>query len=1010
MAAEAAERGWRKCCFAAEADWEELRRCWAVAGGKPLPTRELGAVMLAAAHGSNTPLGTFVRRTALGVAPARARRLLPLPLGWAYAGGVALGHRRGWPPEAVGAWIVMVILCINFLSSDGGRRENSIHPPLHPNPAQARALREILRKIEWFLDAAGSDASLDEVLKAVRERKSTYGGEVVSTRRTLEAEKVFPAWPLAGEVGRAALEDCLPASVWSEIADPLACLRPRAEWPARPHRSRVYAKDDDWNRIVAEGLRRGIFQEVPFEKVFHGNGGAPVLSGAMGVDKFKDGLHLHRFISILTPLNDHLREVKGEVDWLPFISHALLVDIAEDQAAIVDSEDFTSCFNLLKMPSSWSGFLVYERPVAREVIAALMPDEPLSFATEGGPMYVGITTVPMGWSGAVGVVQAVVRKLVFDAAAVDWETEVAKCKWFPQGPDFSFVYLDSFDFVRVRCKELIAKLVGAASDEHERFTKVCADRGLPLNAGKRLIGSYHAVLQGGEFDGDAGLFGHARDRGDRLVKASLALLLQHRWSESELRSWAGLASFAACYRRPLLSIMEEIFRLTEQAEQTGTVRPQADVQDELLLMAGCVPLCLANLRAFFREEVSMTDASPWGGGALESRGLRAAVARGDAGSRVTLVGDKFDEATGALELTGMQVRRLSGLAEFVAESRSPSAETWWTHVRVSLWELPAAGRTRRARRRQSAAEQRGECEGQSGLARALLRQLAGQCCREGTFILEMHPECPLRGWPRLQALVRQGDVHEFSGDGSVFFLGFGGDESHVESIGSVLVELGSDEAGAAAYALLVRRSCAGCAEKAVPSDPARRREWIRSQLVQATARLADPLVATAGAAELEQAVVAMAADDGGQHVKRMARRADHRGSDVMLMTGEVDRASRQLLPYPAFVWNWEVLSSYAWKATAHINVLEVQAVVDYVRARADCGALQGARFLHVVDSLVTAAVVAKGRSSSRSLNGPLRRLAAILLAADAYPFVVWTISGWNAADAASRRTAPRGWS
>ena len=101
-----------------------------------------------------------------------------------------------------------------------------------------------------------------------------------------------------------------------------------------------------------------------------------------------------------------------------------------------------------------------------------------------------------------------------------------------------------------------------------------------------------------------------------------------------------------------------------------------------------------------------------------------------------------------------------------------------------------------------------------------------------------------------------------------------------------------------------------------------------------------------------------------------------------------------------------MVSAYPWRTRGHINVLEVQALVNYVKRGVDSGALHGRRYLHVLDSTVASCVVAKGRSSAQGLNRPLRRLAALLLAADVYPFPVWTISSWNVADRASRWGAP----
>ena len=62
--------------------------------------------------------------------------------------------------------------------------------------------------------------------------------------------------------------------------------------------------------------------------------------------------------------------------------------------------------------------------------------------SEGGDpnelMYVGMQTIPMGWCGAVGVIHAAVRTLVFDFAQVPRAIEVTKQSSFPECASLSF--------------------------------------------------------------------------------------------------------------------------------------------------------------------------------------------------------------------------------------------------------------------------------------------------------------------------------------------------------------------------------------------------------------------------------------------------------------------------------------------------------------------------------------------------------------------------------------------
>ena len=67
------------------------------------------------------------------------------------------------------------------------------------------------------------------------------------------------------------------------------------------------------------------------------------------------------------------------------------------------------------------------------------------------------------------------------------------------------------------------------------------------------------------------------------------------------------------------------------------------------------------------------------------------------------------------------------------------------------------------------------------------------------------------------------------------------------------------------------------------------------------------------------------------------------------------------------------------------------------------------RYFHILDSRVSACVLAKGRSSSLALNRIIRRIASILAAADLTVCPLWTISSWICSDHGSRAVSrPRG--
>ena len=55
------------------------------------------------------------------------------------------------------------------------------------------------------------------------------------------------------------------------------------------------------------------------------------------------------------------------------------------------------------------------------------------------------------------------------------------------------------------------------------------------------------------------------------------------------------------------------------------------------------------------------------------------------------------------------------------------------------------------------------------------------------------------------------------------------------------------------------------------------------------------------------------------HIKSLIRLSDNRGSDVNVVTGELRDSSVQVIPYPAFVWQWRPKQSYSWHNAQHIN-------------------------------------------------------------------------------------------
>lgn len=86
----------------------------------------------------------------------------------------------------------------------------------------------------------------------------------------------------------------------------------------------------------------------------------------------------------------------------------------------------------------------------------------------------------------------------------------------------------------------------------------------------------------------------------------------------------------------------------------------------------------------------------------------------------------------------------------------------------------------------------------------------------------------------------------------------------------------------------------------------------------------------------------------------------------------------------------------------HINALELAAILDLCRKLARKKEDHDKRRLLLVDNQSVLSIIARGRTSSARMQGPLTRLAAVLLATGMTLVLGWVQSALNPADGPSR--------
>ena len=102
----------------------------------------------------------------------------------------------------------------------------------------------------------------------------------------------------------------------------------------------------------------------------------------------------------------------------------------------------------------------------------------------------------------------------------------------------------------------------------------------------------------------------------------------------------------------------------------------------------------------------------------------------------------------------------------------------------------------------------------------------------------------------------------------------------------------------------------------------------------------------------------------------------------------------------AVLGEWKATSSWKWLGKSHINVLEVAACVKFLRDLARAGG--DLRCTVFLDSHVALSCLVRGRSSATSLQGLLKKAAALCIAYGLYPAFRFVPTRSNPADAPSR--------
>ena len=152
----------------------------------------------------------------------------------------------------------------------------------------------------------------------------------------------------------------------------------------------------------------------------------------------------------------------------------------------------------------------------------------------------------------------------------------------------------------------------------------------------------------------------------------------------------------------------------------------------------------------------------------------------------------------------------------------------------------------------------------------------------------------------------------------------------------------------------------------------------------------------------------VSAEIGIEQSLELMKAVDYRGAAVNLARAPAELLSDVLtkrgapqLSFDPRGLSWRRSFAWKWKDKEHITILETRAT--FALHRNVARSSRGMRYFVLPDNTPSMGALAKGRSCSRRLNAVLRRVGALLLAADLYPYYAWTASELQPADEDSRR-------
>lgn len=257
-------------------------------------------------------------------------------------------------------------------------------------------------------------------------KADAYWGDPIYTAVPLILRRVLPTLPPAGVAGSVDICQVLTCGLSAQLQDPESLFLPEEDWPKVPPKATTQMEENgEYKALANEMWQRDLAIWLPKSALVAPKGKA-VISGLFGVEKPKS-VPGHpeekqlRLICNLETTNAYFRVLQGDVEHLPCTLQWSAIVLLDEEFLLVSQEDMSCAFYLFRLPTCWAKYFAVGFPVRLDELhgnpKAMGTSRKLSRGHDTqGEGYMCLQVLPMGWASAMGVMQAVHRKIMLDTA------------------------------------------------------------------------------------------------------------------------------------------------------------------------------------------------------------------------------------------------------------------------------------------------------------------------------------------------------------------------------------------------------------------------------------------------------------------------------------------------------------------------------------------------------------------------------------------------------------------